>query len=292
MEHVNLGRGHGMSSRSLNSRAAEIFRDCAGILRQQKANPFRINAYLRAAQTLESLDRDVAELLDKDGVDGLLRLPTIGRGLAASIDEIARTGRLAQLDRLRGEANPEMLFKAIPGVGPILARNIHETLHVDTLEGLEVAAHDGSLARVKGVGERRAAAIRAGITTMLGRSTTRRVHPGPVPAIEELLAIDSEYRRRAAARELPTIAPKRFNPGGESWLPILHTRRGEWHFSVLFSNTARAHELGRTRDWVVIYFYDGDHHEGQCTIVTETHGPLAGQRVIRGREAEQRRHVA
>ena len=61
---------------------------------------------------------------------------------------------------------------------------------------------------------------------------------------------------------------------------------------MLFSNTARAHELGRTRDWVVIYFYDGDHHEGQCTVVTETHGPLAGKRVVRGREAEQRRHVA
>ena len=51
-----------MSSRSLNTRAAGIFRDCAELLRQQKANPFRINAYLRAAQTLESMDDDVAEL--------------------------------------------------------------------------------------------------------------------------------------------------------------------------------------------------------------------------------------
>jgi len=281
-----------MGSRSLNSRAADIFRDCAEILRQQKANPFRINAYLRAAQTLDSLPSDVAELLEREGVDGLVRLPTIGRGLAASIDEIARTGRLAQLDRLRGDANPETLFQSIPGVGPILARHIYETLHVDTLEALELAAHDGSLARVKGVGERRAAAIRAGITAMLGRGTARRRPGSPLPDVGVLLSIDSEYRRKAAAGELPTIAPKRFNPQGESWLPILHTRRDDWHFTVLFSNTARAHELGHTRDWVVIYFYDGEHHEGQCTVVTETHGPLAGKRVIRGREAEQRRHVA
>ena len=33
-------------------------------------------------------------------------------------------------------------------------------------------------------------------------------------------------------------------------------------------------------------FYDDDHREGQHTIVTETQGPLAGQRVVRGREAE------
>ena len=281
-----------MGGRSLNTQAAAIFRDCAGILRQQKANPFRINAYLRAAQTLESLDFDVAELLEEEGIQGLIELPTIGRGLATAIDEISRTGRLAQLDRLRGEARPEILFQSIPGVGPTLAARIHDLLHVDTLEALELAVHDGSLAAIPGIGERRAAAIRAGITAMLGRSASRRREPGPLPAIETLLEIDRDYRRRAAAGELPTIAPKRFNPDGKSWLPILHSNRGGWHFTALFSNTARAHELGRTGDWVVVYFYDGDHHEGQCTIVTETHGPLTGERVVRGRESEQRKLVA
>ena len=48
----------------------------------------------------------------------------------------------------------------------------------------------------------------------------------------------------------------------------------------------RAHELERTRDWVVIYFYDDHHEEGQRTVVTETHGRLKGKRVVRGREAE------
>ena len=281
-----------MGGRSLNTQAAEIFWDCAGILRQQKANPFRVNAYVRAAQTLESLDFDVADLLEEEGIQGLIELPTIGRGLATAIDEIARTGRLAQLDRLRGEARPEVLFQSIPGVGPTLAARIHDVLHVDTLEALELAAHDGTLVAVPGIGERRAAAIRAGIIAMLGRGTGRRRDAGPLPAIDTLLAIDRDYRRRAAAGDLPTIVPRRFNPEGRSWLPILHTRRGEWHFTVLFSNTARAHELGRTRDWVVVYYYDGDHHEGQCTIVTETHGPLAGERVVRGRESEQRKLVA
>ena len=64
---------------------------------------------------------------------------------------------------------------------------------------------------------------------------------------------------------------------------MLHTTRGEWDFTVLFSNTERAHRLDRTRDWVVIYAYDGDHREVHHTVVTETHGPFAGQRVVRGR---------
>ena len=109
------------------------------------------------------------------------------------------------------------------------------------------------------------------------------------PAVNTLLAIDREYRSKLRAGMLPKIAPKRFNPSGEQWLPILHANRGEWHFTALFSNTARAHQLNRTRDWVVIYFYDDDHSEGQHTIVTETRGPLRDLRVVRGREAECRR---
>jgi len=275
--------------RVLNSQAAEIFRECAEILRHQSANPFRVNAYVRAANVLESLQGDVRDLLVKEGVDGLVKLPGIGKGLAAAIDEIARTGRLAQLDRLRGEASPEVVFQTLPGVGPGLARDIHDRLHVDTLEALEAAAHDGSLLTVPGIGERRAAAIRAGLAAALGRGQARRRGHGPLPAARLLLKIDAEYRKKAAADQLPKITPRRFNPEGKSWLPILHAEREGWHFTALFSNTARAHDLGRTHDWVVIYFYDDDHRESQCTVVTETHGPMTGKRVVRGREAECRR---
>ncbi len=54
---------------------------------------------------------------------------------------------------------------------------------------------------------------------------------------------------------------------------------------VLYSNTGKAHELAKTRDCVVLYFYDSDHRESRQTIVTETRGALQGKRVVRGREA-------
>ena len=101
-----------------------------------------------------------------------------------------------------------------------------------------------------------------------------------------LLDVDREYRNAATAGQLPTLAPRRFNPAGAAWLPILHTERGAWRFTALFSNTALAHRLGRTRDWVVIFYETDAAPESQCTVVTETHGPLAGRRVVRGRESE------
>jgi DNA polymerase (family X) len=69
---------------------------------------------------------------------------------------------------------------------------------------------------------------------------------------------------------------------------VLHAGRPGWHFTALYSNTARAHELGRVQDWVVVYVEDEAHHERQYTVVTSPRGPLAGRRVVRGREVECR----
>jgi putative hydrolase len=105
------------------------------------------------------------------------------------------------------------------------------------------------------------------------------------PPVAELLAVDGEYRRKAKAAKLPQIAPRKLNPRHAAWLPILHTDRDGRKYTVLFSNTERAHRMGRTHDWVVLY-YDEDGHERQCTVVTEFRPPLAGRRVVRGRERE------
>jgi hypothetical protein len=266
----------------LNELVAEKLSEASVLLEGQDANPFRVAAYRKAAEVVAALESDVYEILEQQGVDGLLRLPHIGHGIAAAIVEIVTTGRWSRLERWRGALDPVALFQTVPGVGPELARRIHDTLHVDTLEGLEAAAHDGSLASIPGLGPRRIATIQATLGALLGRVRLHRVAPSPGPSVKMLLSVDEAYRRSALAGTLPMVAPKRFNPRHEAWLPILHTQRGAWHFTALFSNTARAHDLKKTRDWVVVYFYDGDHREGQHTIVTETRGPLAGQRVVRG----------
>jgi DNA polymerase (family X) len=281
---------------SINARCADRLREAADLLEAQGANPFRVSAYRKAATTVLELPEDLAARVDRDGLPGLEALPNIGRGIAAALLEMVRTGRWTQLERLRGSADPVQLLTAIPGLGHRLAERIHDELQVDTLEGLELAAHDGRLESVPGVGPRRAAAIRASLQTMLSRSRPHRAAPrtdqADGPDVAMLLAVDDEYRRKAEAGSLPTIAPRRFNPEGESWLPVLHAERDGWHFTALYSNTAQAHQLGRTRDWVVLYFYDDEHTEGQHTVVTETHGPLVGRRVVRGREAECRAHYS
>jgi len=110
------------------------------------------------------------------------------------------------------------------------------------------------------------------------------------PSVDILLDVDREYRGKVEAGSLPKIAPRRMNPEGKAWLPVLHTRFGPWHFTALFSNTERAHDLHRIFDWVVIFYSDPEGAEGQATVVTERRGALTGRRVVRGREPECARH--
>jgi putative hydrolase len=278
-------------SERLNEDIASKLEEAAGLLSDHGANPFRVRAYRQAAQTLRRLQDPASAILAAEGVEGLERLPGIGERFARAIRDMVRLGYLPMLERLRGEADPVRLLESVPGIGPRLAERLHEELGIGTLEELETAAHDGRVDEIAGFGQKRLAGVRAVLAHRLAR-----VRPTPAPARElpdvaELLDVDREYREAVAADRLPKIAPRRFNPEGRRWLPILHTSRAGRHYTVLFSNTARAHRLRKTHDWVVIY---SDHGavDGLWTVVTGGGGLVGGRRIVRGREEECARHYS
>jgi Holliday junction resolvasome RuvABC DNA-binding subunit len=269
---------------------ARLLSRVADLLEAQDANPFRVGSYRRVAEELRAPRSSAATLYAEGGGRRLQEIPGVGRALSSAIEEILETGGLRLLERLEAAESPPDAFGRLPGVGPKLARRIHDELGVTTLEELELAAHDGRLLAVEGIGEKRARGIRDVLAARLARSYRLPPHepePERRPSVALLLEVDREYRRRARLGELRRIAPKRFNPEHEAWLPIMEVEREGWDFTALFSNTQRAHELGRTRDWVVIYYHrDGD--AGQCTVVTARTGRLRELRVVRGREPECR----
>lgn len=273
----------------LNNEIASRLEEAADLLTEQGANPFRVRAYHRAADTLRHLEEPVTAILNAEGVEGLERLPGIGVRFARAIREMVRHGYLPILERLRGESDPVRLLETVPGIGPRLSARLHEEMGLSTLEDLEAAAHDGRLEEIAGFGRKRLAGVRDVLAHRLARVRPSPGRASPQPDVVELLDVDREYRESAAAGVLPTIAPRRFNPEGRQWLPILHTTRGRRHYTALFSNTARAHRFKKTDDWVVIY-RDHTAVDGQWTVVTGTSGRLYGHRVVRGREAECARH--
>lgn len=188
------------------------------------------------------------------------------RNAAASV----RSSKV-QIGKLVKE-NGAPALKGIPGVGERLAGLIEEFVksgEVELLESLRKEVKPEALEKVK---------------------EAKKDHPhssagGPLIPVSLVLEIDAEYREKAAARKLKLIAPKLLNPEKKAWLPILAVSSKGWKFTVMFSNTATAHKLGKTGDWVVVYYESGK-GENQCTVVSEQRGPMKGKRVIRGREAE------
>jgi putative hydrolase len=273
---------HHPNPNSSNNAIACQLDEAATILESQDAGPHRVRAYRRAAATLRDLDQSVDDILLQQGQQGLEALPGVGTTIARGIADIIASGTWPWLEHLKGQYDPEAAFQTVPGIGPGLAARIHHDLGIADLEELELAAHDGRLATLEGFGTRRVRAVRESLAGRFGRY--RRPQGVSEPPVAELLDIDREYRSRAEQDELPRLTPHRFNPEHLAWLPVLHTERSGRHYTALFSNTARAHQLGRTTDWVVIYL--DDRPRRQWTAVTETAGPLHGHRVIRGREPE------
>ena len=146
---------------SRNFEIARLFYEMASLLEARNESVFRIRAYQRGAQTLETLGEDVAAVAARGG---LTALPGIGRDLAARVDEYLATGRLARLEALRAELPPAFLtLLEIRGLGPRTARALWEQRGVDSIERLEALCRSKEIIGVAGIREKTCENILKGI---------------------------------------------------------------------------------------------------------------------------------
>lgn len=276
-----------------NEELANALKEVATFLQVQGANRFRVETYYRAVNVLLSLKVPVWESYELNGIVALEELPAIGRSISRALQQMIRGGRWPLLERLNGNDAIGQAFASVPNIGPVFAKRIHEELHIETLAELQAAAWDGRLEKLPGMGEKRLRAVRE---SLAGRG---RFHYPLVTDVDEhdvtklvpvaeILDVDDQYLFEVKNGTLPKVSPKNNNPTQEAWLPILHTERGDRHYTALFSNTAHAHELGTHTDWVVIYLEDdrqvGQH--GRWTVITSQFGKLRSKRIVRGREKD------
>jgi len=127
---------------------AAALREIALLTDMQGQGPHRARAYLKGAQSIEALERDLGTLVRERL---LTQIPGIGDALARTITELVETGRSAVLDRLRQEMPPGAVE-----LGSVLSlprlKAVQQALGVTSLAELQEAARDGRLAEVKGFG--------------------------------------------------------------------------------------------------------------------------------------------
>ena len=163
---------------------ASIFSQMADLLEFRGDNPFRIRAYRRAAQNLESFSGD----LEAFAAGGrLTELSGIGVELAEKIAEYLRTGRVAAFEQLKHRI-PQGVFELleVPGVGPKTAKLLTERLQITSVRALEAAAKTHRLSRLPGFQAKKEQNILKGIAIV--RKGQSRMHLGlALPLANELL---------------------------------------------------------------------------------------------------------
>lgn len=164
---------------------AAQFVQIADLLEYQDENVFRIRAYRRAAQSLESFGGNLEEL----AAQGRLReIPGIGEELAAKITEYLATGAIAALEQFKRKVPPGLLeLLAVPGVGPKTAKVLYDRLRISTLPQLEAAAREHRLRVLPGFQAKKEENILKGIAVV--KRGRERMHLGiALPLAQELLA--------------------------------------------------------------------------------------------------------
>ncbi len=136
-----------------NAEIAEAFNRLAELLEIQGANPFRIRAYRKAAQTIEGLPHSVASMVAEEA--DLSTLPGIGKDLAAKIQAMVETGHLSILDQVSSEMPGRLAeLTRIPGLGPKRVKTLYDKLGIQDLKGLAAAAQTGNIRELHGFGKK------------------------------------------------------------------------------------------------------------------------------------------
>jgi len=149
-----------------NFELGRLFDLMGDVLEIKGDNPFRIRAYRRAAQNLETLAEDV-ESLAREG--RLEEIPGVGEDLAAKILEYLRTGRIKEVEvAKRGIPGGVVDLLSVPGIGPKTAKLLYEKEGITTLDRLEKLAHAGKLRGLHGIQAKTESNILRGIALVRG----------------------------------------------------------------------------------------------------------------------------
>ncbi len=178
-----------------NQEIAKIFNDIADLLEIKGENPFRIRAYRRAAQNIEGLIKDVAEIPKNE----LMKIPGIGQDLAGKIEEYVRTGTLQSYEDLKKEMPKDLsTLLSVPSLGPKTAKLLFEKLNVKDIETLERFAREHKLVGLPGIKEKTEENILKGIE-MLKRGLERQPLGKVLPIANDIL---EQLRKKAPIKKL------------------------------------------------------------------------------------------
>jgi DNA polymerase (family 10) len=142
-----------------NSDVAKAMRDLGFLTEMMEEDPnvqFRARAYYRAADTIASLQENVIDIYGRQGVNGLLEIPAVGKAIASKIEEYLKGGKIQHLEELKAKVPIDIdELYGIEGIGPKTIKMFYDKLQIKNLADLEKAATEGKLKTLPGFTEKK-----------------------------------------------------------------------------------------------------------------------------------------
>ena len=136
-----------------NKAIAGILYETADLLEIDGQDSFRIRSYRNAAQTVEALPQQIADLISEP--KKVLEIPGIGKGMLANFQEMFKEGRLSLHAELLKKYKPSMLeLLKVQGLGPKTIALIWSAYQVCDPEGVEKLAREGKIRILPRMGEK------------------------------------------------------------------------------------------------------------------------------------------
>jgi len=235
-----------------NLDVARTLTTLADLLEIQGASPFRIRAYRNAVNTINSLSRSLASMIDAG--EDLTELPGVGKSVAQNISELIESGRSSRLEEVSAEIPITLVdLVRLDGVGPKKAKKLFDELDVRTVDDLEAQLDTGTVEALAGFGEKSVEKIRRSIEDFrkhTGRFQIHEVekliagileHVKQAPGVEDVQIAGSLRRRKETIGDVDILA--RFEGDGSAVVD---------HF-VGYSGVERVEGAGPTKGSVVLH---------------------------------------
>lgn len=172
-----------------NKIIADMLDEIASMLsiEETPSSRFEVRAYQKAALTVLTLQEAVEDIYKKEGVKGLMKLPGIGKGIAGSIEEYIKTGKMQKYNKLKKKFPIDMrALTSIEGLGAKKAVVLYRQLGVKNLADLKKAVDTHKISRLSGFGERSEEVIRRGLE-LLETSRGRMLLGDALPVAESIV---------------------------------------------------------------------------------------------------------
>lgn len=213
---------------------------------------FKPRAYEKVAQTIESLQEEVADIYKKGGLKSVENIPGVGVSIAEKIEELLKTGKCKYHQDLKKKTPVDLAsLTKVEGLGPRKIKVLYKKLGVKNLSDLEKSAKAGKISKLEGFGAKTEENILKGLT-FVKKSGGRFVLGFVLPTIRDIEGRLRGLKGVERARAAGSVRRWKEAVGDADILVISEKPKSVMDYFVSMPEVGRVLAKGETRSSVTL----------------------------------------